>query len=130
MSTIELTWVNADQTAIRWDVRGRVDWDMITRSLHQLYGMLDTVDNPVDLVIQVEVTTAPPKIIPNLSRIMNKRRHPQLRRKIVVGASDFIQMMILLTIRSHRDQTNTWFFVDTLQDAYNIALSSNAATVG
>lgn len=125
---IIVEWGNAAHTLLIQQYP--VQWDLndLLASRQAVFACMDTVDHPVDMIIDLrESPRLPPSFLPYMRR-MNEQPHPRTRQVAFVGANGFIIAMINMAQRLYYvPHPKPILFARTLEEA--IAKISNGVAV-
>lgn len=93
---ITILWDNEEKTIIRYVYEGRWVWDDLHHARVQVHEMLNTVNHPVGIIVDVREST----LVPNGALSQGRQfattsptTHPNEGRTIIVGANTFLRSM-------------------------------------
>jgi hypothetical protein len=91
---INVTWKNAAKTILVFSYEGRWDLNDFYQSNEKANFMLDEVDHPVDLVLDVVASRTAPNGLMNAMNNTSRKLHPNTRLMIMVGLNVFARALI------------------------------------
>jgi hypothetical protein len=116
--SVGVEWDNDGKTAIRFIYQDSWTWEEFHSSIQQGLLLMDTVNHSVDHIYDVtEAGSMPSGAIGQFSRLRNQRQHPNIRRRVLVGANRFIRLFSDVIIKIYPDVQNNFFVVATLDEA-------------
>ena len=121
--SIQVVWDNDEKTIIRYTYQGQWTWDELAAVLEEAYALLDTVDHPVDFIIDLRQSVLLPKDALRHGERVAQAVHPNEGRSVVVGANMLVSRLADVFYKIYRRTSKQFRFVATLDEAY--ALLSN-----
>jgi hypothetical protein len=110
-------WANPEKTIIYLIYEKPWKPDEFVAAVRQTNALLDTVDYPVDMIIQMR--DGLPSVIDSWPfRTVMRNFHPNIRNTALVGASDTIRRIITAFMRV-MGQDHPFFFAATLEEAHH-----------
>lgn len=92
---IEIEWVDADNTAIRYRAIGQWNWNEFHKKIKISTFQLDRLEHDVDTILDLTGSSRIPAGAVGHLRMMGKADHPRRRpRAIIVGADAALQQQI------------------------------------
>ena len=90
---ISIEWDNLEQTVMLHVYVGKWSLDDYEAAAKRAYGMIDAVDHPVDLIIDLSQSDEPPLRITPVAIRVSEAQHPLQKRIVIIGASSLMMMM-------------------------------------
>jgi hypothetical protein len=118
--SIKAFWDNSDKSIIRYAYEGRWTMDEFNNVYTEARQLLDTVDHPVDFIIDVRSSPLIPDGVLSRGRNVAFAPHPNEGRTIIVGANSFVRAMadIFQKIYGIRGNRVPFLFATTLEEAH------------
>ncbi len=94
--TITVNWYDDQHTAVVNQLVGTWTWDELFRAIDQTASLMDTVDHPVNIVLDMRQTQHVPTLLPSaLRKVANAptMNHRNSGAFVFVGAKSFIKSM-------------------------------------
>jgi hypothetical protein len=115
--SVEVRWVNAEKTAVLVQAIFPWDWQQSNAAKQQMDNLLETVNQPVALIIDLsQAQRVPPNTISNVN-LMMLNKHPHVSRVILVGLGSFFQIITNIIIRLYPEFQNILVLTNTLDAA-------------
>src|SRR5512145_2445074 len=115
--SVEARWVNAEKTAVLVQAIFPWDWQQSNAAKQQMDNLLETVNQPVALIIDLsQAQRVPPNTISNVN-LMMLNKHPHVSRVILVGLGSFFQIITNIIIRLYPEFQNILVLTNTLDAA-------------
>ncbi|HEX2905926.1 MAG TPA: hypothetical protein VHO69_03655 [Phototrophicaceae bacterium] len=125
--SVEARWVNAEKTAVLVQAIFPWDWQQSNAAKQQLDNLLETVNQPVALIIDLsQAQRVPPNTISNVN-LMMLNKHPDVSRVILVGLGSFFQIITNIIIRLYPEFQNILVLTNTLDAALQFIPKSQEA---
>jgi hypothetical protein len=120
--SVQISWVNPEQTAILLIYSSDWTWNDYYSSREQRHAMLSGVNHKVDviMVFQTGKYHLPPNSLSNLGRIWQKR-HPNLGRVYLVGLGPVLKALSNVFFKVYPGAASRTCIVDTLEEALRMA---------
>lgn len=132
---VTFDWHDEDQTLLYITFTG--DWGMreFSRAIETIYVMLDEVDHPVDLIINmIDSTASMPRLFAQISvremEHLNTRVHANQRQVVIAGGSLFLRTIFNVMRKSAPRLINHVVYADKLEEARSIIHRNNALSSG
>lgn len=113
---ITVTWIDAEKTVVHLSYLKPWDWTEFEAALNEANALLDTVDHPVDMIVQMH-DGLPREISPARFRTIFSHFHRNIRSTALLGASDLIRITITAFMRVLGQDHRNFFFAASLDDA-------------
>jgi hypothetical protein len=113
---ISVTWLNPEKTIIHLSYIKPWNWSDFESAVIQANMLLDTVDHPVNMIIQMH-DGLPREINPARFRTVFSNFHKNIRSTALLGASDMVRVSINAFMRVLRQERFSFFFASTVDDA-------------
>lgn len=128
-------WHDEDRTLLYINYTGNWGMKEYARAIETTYLMLDEVNHPVDLIINmIDSTASMPKLFAQISvremEHLNTRAHPNQRQVVIAGGSLFLRTIINVVRKSAPRLLNTVVYADKLEEARSIIHRNNALSSG
>jgi hypothetical protein len=117
--SIKVIWDNTEKTIIRFIYsRGWTLSDFYT-ALQESRSMLDTVNYPVDFIIDVRESSMIPDGVLSHSKPITSRKHPNQGKSVIVGANALVRALFQVFRRVYvtSPETLMYSFAATLEEA-------------
>ncbi|MBZ0291919.1 MAG: hypothetical protein K8L99_05055 [Anaerolineae bacterium] len=126
--SIEVSWANPEKTVIVYAYEGRWSMEQFNNSYQQARKLMDTVQHPVDFIIDVRNSSLLPSGILSRGRNVVTTPHPNEGRTAIVGANTFVRSMLDLFSRLYgeRYRESKFYLAPTMDEAHKW-LSTNRA---
>jgi hypothetical protein len=126
-SAVTLTWHTPN--TILFTLRGRWTWDEMYAGIDGCYTMMESVQHTVATIFDVrEAEGLPANALTNM-RQLNRRRHANSGKVVVVGLSAFPRVMLNTFARVYGfSNPNGVHFVETLDEALHLVGAVTAVT--
>jgi len=85
---IHFDWDNDDQTVLRFVATAPWNWNDFHKNMRRATFWLDTVDHPVEIIIDLRQSDALPAGALGHIRSLGNRSHPNLRSRLVIIGLD------------------------------------------
>ena len=117
MEHVSVVWDNAEQTAIRFDLKPECDWVEFWEAVHAAYRMMESVAWQVDLIINPEPGAMPP--VRALANFKNAEENspPNRGRLLIVGAGTYAQLLFNTFTRIYKNLSAKMAFTTSLEAA-------------
>jgi hypothetical protein len=126
---ILVTWDNADQTILRWELNGHWDWTEFQDAQNQSTAMLQSVAHITDILVDVTHNRALP--LGALGQFHNYRPTiaSNVGQVVVVGASSYIKTTIQMLKNYVPYFGRRYDYADSMDEARKLLLEHPAAQV-
>ncbi len=128
--TVNIEWDNAEKTVVRMEMVGKWTWTEAYDGSIRGYDMLETVDYPVNIIIDLRRSTGLPMLALTHARNMIARRHPRTGLTAFVGVNALFLMM-WRTFKSaypRLEATRDFTIVGSIEEAYRIFAQRSGQT--
>lgn len=117
---VQVGWDSNHGTVIRVEVRNFTTWADIYDTVQAEVDALEPVAHPVCFIIDLRYADlSPADALPNLRRLVAVLNFSR-STKVIVGANRLLQMMLRSVGSLYPDFGEDYFFVLTIEDAYDI----------
>lgn len=120
--TVNIEWDNAEKTVVRMEMVGKWTWTEAYDRSQTGYAMLETVDNVVNIIIDLRRSTGLPMLALTHARNMIGRRHPRTGLTAFVGVN-VLFLMMWRTFKSaypKLEATRDFTVAESIEEAYQI----------
>jgi hypothetical protein len=118
--TINIVWDNPEKTIARYDYEGKWSWEELYKALQEFHQMLDTVNHPVDVIIDMQRTRLLPENVLARGSNVGQMVHPNQGITVVVGANSLVRAMADLYKRIYAKKAANFFMASKLDEAHAI----------
>jgi hypothetical protein len=124
--SFNLTWENTAQTVLRFEFQGTWTWEEYNEAIDDACELINSVEHNVQIIfIQTKFT-------PNGSPIPHIQRTTRLiprnvSKLIMVGGPIFLRSLYEVMVKVNSRLSNQIVFVNTVDEAYQLAGERNAA---
>lgn len=94
---IIVKWYDTEKQNICYEVVGRWTWEDLFVAIDEAVQLLDTVDYPVNLILDMTQTSHVPTLaVREMGKVANAptMSHPNTKKLLVVGANSYIEIML------------------------------------
>ncbi len=118
MTNIEINWDNDDKTVMRYTYQGQWTWQEFYGVMEQSHQMMDTVDHPVDILVDMRASAQIPQgAVTQFRRIANVR-HPNTGTIVAVTEARVARMLYDIFATVFRPIASRYHIVQTIDEAY------------
>jgi ribosomal protein S15P/S13E len=121
--SIDVYWDNDEKTIIRQDFAGNWTKDDYFAAIDESYKMSETVNHPVDTIIDMRNNTTNPIQLMNIFSTANKLEShvsDNQRAVVIVGANVTIEFALRMAKRIAKRAAENSHTARTLEEAYDI----------
>jgi hypothetical protein len=121
--SIQVAWGNDEQTIIAITYQQPWDWQEFEAAATKITALLDSVQQPVDLIFDVREGGRPPRGAIDRFRRTLKADHPNTRLVIFIGGQLIITSFLqtIFRVYGHFFQSSRIRFVDSKEEAYALS---------
>ena len=112
---VSVDWINDEKTIIRIHYTKPWIWAEFETAVKEANALMDTVDHPLDMVIQMD-GGLPPAIRASQFRSIFSDFHRNIHQTALIGASSMIRITIT-AFMNVMGQNKEFFFATSLEDA-------------
>ena len=124
---ITVNWLDTKNTIVHLSYIKPWNWSDFETALVEANKLMDTVDHPVDMIIQMH-DGLPREISPARFRQVFQHFHRNIRSTALVGASDMIRITITAFMRVMGQDHRNFFFAASVDDAFKRFDKLNSAS--
>lgn len=118
MTNIEIGWDNEDKTVMRCTYQGQWTWQEFYVATEQSHQMMDTVDHPVDILVDMRASAQIPQgAVTQFRRIANTW-HRNTGTIVAVTEARVAQMLYDIFATIFRHVASRYHVVRTMDEAY------------
>jgi hypothetical protein len=122
---VEVRWANPEKTAILFVYVHPWSWDDLYVAREMRDFMMDEVDHPVTVIIDLSASKQlPPNVFAGIKKMWEKK-HAKSARIILVGTSPLIRSASEVFMRITPGMSSRVRMVATLDDAYSVLSQSH-----
>jgi len=126
--TINITWVNSDQTVIKLEFPPVWTWNDLYDAKHRVEAMLDQADHDCAvLYILPSNAKIPENLLSNALRLL-REGHARAKLSVVVTPSFFMRTMAELVRKISADVRNLSRVVETIEQAHEALIEAGFLT--
>lgn len=115
--TISVQWDNPEQTTVRWDFKGKWDWEMFGEATKVSNTLIESVPHRVDIIGDVCQSPFLPKNALIKYNVFQHNRPQNKGRIVLVGASNFVRNLVVIFSKLYKFNADGFDFTDTLEEA-------------
>jgi hypothetical protein len=118
---VSIDWTDDSRTLARYEILAPWTWDDLHTAAERLDAMLDSVDHPVDVLIDVrQMGSLPSSALGHLRSLTQQTaRHPHWRLSLIIGASRLVQALMNTLTLLHPQIGARYVVVESEEQAYD-----------
>jgi hypothetical protein len=128
---VQLDWENDDHTIVHMEMIGHWTWKEAYDGSGVGFTMLESVDHPVDVIIDLRKSTGLPVLALTHARNMIPKRHPRTRMTVFIGANELFMTLWRIFSSAYRQigHIEEFGFARNLDEAYQIFAAQPSKTI-
>lgn len=125
---VDLLWDNEQQTALRYRVEGRWNWEDLFAAIAQAHAWMDQCTQPIDILIDMRMAATIPSGPFWQAKHMAAIKHTLTQHIVFVGAGKTIQAFVEVFRRTTHRSLSHLHFVDSLAAARTLLTGLHGET--
>ncbi len=117
---VTVDWYNPEKTILCYTFDVQWTWDDIQNVLEIAFSLIDSVDHPIHVLLDLRANTSPPRIsAAGLRQVAHSpaTHHPNVTRIIIIGGGPMIRVLYDIFSRIYPQAAAYYQFADTLETA-------------
>lgn len=114
---IKVNWYDKDKTIVRYEFEGQWRWDDLHEAIKQVNALLESVNHPVYIIIDVTEGTIVPAGAFSHMRMRSMNAAPNWAGGIFVGMNTFLKTLITTFIKVYPKLGERYAVCNTMDEA-------------